>query len=145
MKKVALVTSRGFVIARSKGKTSIYARVGTRYFKCEVKVLAKKKPKVTPTATPTPTVTPEPTATPTPEPTATPIPTALRFPGIRPIRIQNQQIRSLHKSTRMSQPILITQMTIMSQPTTMSQPIAIPIPASIFCSDSIIYKRNKKY
>lgn len=57
--KVALVTSRGFVIARSKGKTSIYARVGTRYFKCEVKVLAKKKPKVTPTATPTP----KPTAT----------------------------------------------------------------------------------
>lgn len=43
--KVALVTSRGFVIARSKGKTSIYARVGTRYFKCEVKVLAKKKAK----------------------------------------------------------------------------------------------------
>ena len=69
--KVALVTSRGFVIARSKGKTSIYARVGTRFFKCEVKVLAKKKPKVTPTATPTPTVTPEPTATPTPKPTAT--------------------------------------------------------------------------
>ena len=26
----------------------------------------------------------------------------------------------------------------------MSQPIAIPIPAAIFCSDSIIYKRNKK-
>ena len=43
--KVALVTSRGFVIARSKGKTSIYARVGTRYFKCEVKVLAKKSQK----------------------------------------------------------------------------------------------------
>ena len=83
--KVACVNSVGFVTARSKGGTYIYAKVGSKSFSFYIKVLAKKKPEVTPTATPTPTVTPEPTATPTPEPTATPIPTATPEPTATPI------------------------------------------------------------
>ena len=83
--KVACVNSRGLVTARSKGRTCIRAEVGSRHFFFYIKVLAKKKPEVTPTATPTPTVTPEPTATPTPEPTATPIPTATPEPTATPI------------------------------------------------------------
>lgn len=52
--KVACVNSVGFVTARSKGGIIHLRKSWIEEFSFYIKVLAKKKPEVTPTATPTP-------------------------------------------------------------------------------------------
>lgn len=81
-KKVATVTSKGVVMAKSAGKANITAKVGSKKLVCKVTVKKKAvKPTVTPVVTATPTIAPatqapQATATPTAAPTEVPGPTA---------------------------------------------------------------------
>lgn len=90
-KKVATVSSKGKIVAKKAGKTTItVTSKSNKKVKATCKITVKKKvtPTKKPTATVAPTATPEPTATvaptATPEPTATIAPTATPKPTMAP-------------------------------------------------------------
>ena len=102
-KKVASVTSKGKVTAKKKGNAVITAKVGSKKYRCKIKVVLPEKPAVdnnkTP-ETPAPKKTEEPQAESKPAEPSEPEPEPLSYPTEPPLAVDFESLKAINPDVK---------------------------------------------